>query len=347
MRQPSPVLLFLGLLLLSASGASAQSDQPVRFTGDNADKAISIFIGKQLFTRFLFADSMAKPILFPLNSATGITVTRGYPLDPRPGEPTDHPHHTGLWMNYESVNGIDFWNNSFAIPAEKKMNYGHIAVDSVQRITGSSFGEIDYVARWCNWQNKTLMTEHTALKFWSEKNLRFIDRTTELTADTAISLADVKDGFLGLRVARQLQIATGGRNEFTDKHGITTVTMADTAGTGDYLTSEGKRGDSAWATRGNWCRLSGKMNGDSITIVMLDHPGNPGYPTYWHARGYGLFAANPLGQKVFSNGKESLNFSLADGQTTRFHYRIIVADGQKILTAAEITALQIKFAQAR
>jgi len=325
----------------------AQSDQPVRFTGDNKDKIISVFIGNQLFTRFLFADSMAKPVLFPINSSSGITVTRGYPLAPRPGEPTDHPHHTGLWMNYESVNGIDFWNNSFAIPADKKQNYGHIVTDSVHRLVGSSFGEIDYVARWCDWQQKPMMTEHTALKFWSEKNLRFIDRATELTADTAVSMPDIKDGFLGLRVARELQIAAGGRNEFTDKHGITTVTMADSLGTGDYLTSEGKRGDSAWATRGTWCRLSGKMKGDSISIVILDHPQNPGYPTYWHARGYGLFAANPLGQKVFSNGRESLHFSISKNQTARFHYRIVIADGKNLLRPEEIKKLAKQFSLSR
>ncbi len=335
--------LLFSILLLPATIISAQSDLPVRFTGDNAGKDISVYIGKKLFTRFLALDSMAKPILFPIISASGKTVTRGYPLAPRPGEPTDHPHHTGLWLNYENVNGIDFWNNSFAIPAEKKMNYGHIAVDSIWRLGGAGFGEIDYAGRWCTWQNKSLMKEHTAMKFWAQKNLRFIDRTTELTADTIISLPDVKDGLLGLRVARELQIATGGRNEFTDNKGITTVTMADSLGTGDYLTSEGKHGDSAWATRATWCRLSGKLGGDSISIVILDHPKNPGYPTYWHARGYGLFAANPLGQKVFSNGKESLNLRLQPGETIRFHYRIIIADGKKLLSPEEIAGLQKTF----
>jgi hypothetical protein len=50
-----------------------------------------------------------------------------------------------------------------------------------------------------------------------------------------------------------------------------------------------------------------------------------GYPTYWHARGYGLFAANPLGQEVFSKGKEILNFKLNKGESVIFKHRIIVA----------------------
>jgi hypothetical protein len=61
-----------------------------------------------------------------------------------------------------------------------------------------------------------------------------------------------------------------------------------------------------------------------VTITIFDHPANPGFPTYWHARGYGLFAANPLGQKIFSNGKQELNFSLAPGQRVTFRYRILI-----------------------
>ena len=46
---------------------------------------------------------------------------------------------------------------------------------------------------------------------------------------------------------------------------------------------------------------------------MLDHPSNPGFPTYWHARGYGLFAANPMGEKIFTDGKKELNVAIEPG----------------------------------
>ena len=61
---------------------------------------------------------------------------------------------------------------------------------------------------------------------------------------------------------------------------------------------------------------------------MIDHPKNPGFPTYWHARGYGLFAANPLGQKVFSEGRETMNFTLEPGASATFRYRILVVDAK-------------------
>ncbi len=58
---------------------------------------------------------------------------------------------------------------------------------------------------------------------------------------------------------------------------------------------------------------------------MIDHPKNVGYPAYWHARGYGLFAVNPLGMKTLSNGKETLNFKLKKGESTTFRYRLVIA----------------------
>jgi hypothetical protein len=89
--------------------------------------------------------------------------------------------------------------------------------------------------------------------------------------------------------------------------------------------------------------LYGKLGGDSISIVMIDHPQNPGYPTYWHARNYGLFAANPLGQKVFSNGKTVLNFKLLKGQSVVFRYKIIIAAGKNRMPNTAIEALAQAF----
>ena len=87
--------------------------------------------------------------------------------------------------------------------------------------------------------------------------------------------------------------------------------------------------------------LSGKIGQEAITLAILDHPKNPGYPTYWHARGYGLFAANPLGQQVFSNGRESLNLTLEPGQSVSFRYRVLIISGE--VTAADLESQYTRF----
>ena len=117
---------------------------------------------------------------------------------------------------------------------------------------------------------------------------------------------------------------------FTDISGRPTAVpkMDNTGVTGEYTSSEGKKGDAVWATRGRWTMLSGTIGTEPVTVAIVDHPKNPGFPTYWHARGYGLYAANPLGQKVFSEGKESLNLTLEPGTSTTFQYRIVVLEGK-------------------
>jgi len=113
---------------------------------------------------------------------------------------------------------------------------------------------------------------------------------------------------------------------FTDASGRPTqVAAADTTGAmGVYLTSEGVKGDAAWGTRGRWCALTGHTGDHTVTIGIFDHPQNPGFPTYWHARGYGLFAANPLGRSVFDPKQPAFNFTLEKDQTTTFRYRVVL-----------------------
>jgi hypothetical protein len=270
-------------------------------------------------------------------------------LATRPNEPTDHPHHIGLWFNYESVNGLDFWNNSYAIEAEKKKNYGWIRTQKIIQTKSGKKAGITYLANWTNQQQKVLMEETTDLIFSLLGNDRIIERVTKLTAQEDISFNDVKDGMLGLRVAHELELPIYETKKYTDANGIVTYVKAnrDSSVTGNYLTSEGKQGDAAWGTRGNWCMLYGKLGADSVSIVMIDHPLNPGYPTYWHARNYGLFAANPLGQKIFSNGKTVLNFKLPKGQSVIFRYKIIIAAGKNKLSYTTIEKLAQDFSSGK
>jgi hypothetical protein len=337
-------------LLLSGISicATAQKAEPVKMVTAKSMDKIDVMIGGKLFTTLLFNDSMYKPVLYPIYSSTGTMVTRGYPMYPKADEPTDHPHHMGLWFNYENVNGLDFWNNSFAIPAERKAQYGWIKTDAITENKDGNTGVLAYSARWTNQKNETLVTEKTRYEFSGTAHQRIIDRTTTLTGvmdDVAFN--DAKDGMLGLRMAHELQIPTMKDQKFKDDKGIETVVKASTdkIAVGNYITSEGKEGDSAWSTRAVWCKAYGKMGADSVSISIIDHPSNPNYPTFWHARGYGLFAANPLGEKVFTNGKSAKNLHLKKGESVTFKYRIIIQDDKKTFTPKELDNIAKEFAK--
>ena len=312
----------------------AQSKNHVTVTRDSAHQKVSITIAGKLFTEFVYIDSMEKPFLYPIYAADGEVITRGFPWNPQPNDPTDHPHHIGLWFNYEKVNGLDFWNNSYAIAANKKKSYGWIRTQKIVTTESGPQGKLVYLANWTDQQKNILLQEKTTYTFSAGDNVRVIDRTTELTAVQNVSFPDSKDGMLGLRVAHELELPVNQTKEYKDANGnITKIVAAkDPTVTGNYITSQGKEGDAAWGTRGNWCMLYGKKGKDTISIAIIDHPQNPGYPTYWHARNYGLFAANPLGQKVFSEGKENINFKIAKGQSATFRYRIVIGSGKERLS---------------
>jgi hypothetical protein len=135
-----------------------------------------------------------------------------------------------------------------------------------------------------------------------------------------------------------------GQVEVTDSHGKVTKVDATNDGVakGNYLSSEGVEGEAVWATRGRWMKLYGSVNGEKVAIVIFDHPNNPGYPTYWHARGYGLFASNTLGQNVFSKGAEAMNFVIENGEMATFRYRLAIFAGNP--TNEEIEKMAKAFA---
>ena len=296
-------------------------------------KQVDILFNGKLMTAYCYYDSSRKPMLFPVNTVDGITVTRGYPYQMIAGERTDHPHHTGIWLNYESVNGLDFWNNSTAIAPEKRDRYGTIIHQNISdKKTNGNTASLSAAATWVRPDNKVLLNEQTAFHFSVKANDFIIDRITTLTAtDTIVVFKDVKDGMFAIRVARELELPSKEKSSFVDDKGnITTVPPSGSDVTGMYYGSSGLKGDSVWSSKGPWVMLTGKKGGKDITIGIFDHPANVGYPAYWHARGYGLFSVNPLGRKVFSNGKEELNFSLQPGQSVTFRYRIVVHSGETL-----------------
>jgi hypothetical protein len=294
---------------------------------DEEARRVDVTIDGQPFTSYIWPESQMKPALYPILTEKGAPVTRGFPLDPRPGERTDHPHQVGLWLSYGSVNGIDFWNNSTARKPEEQAKMGRTRQAKVVEATsGPAEGKLRVATEWLVPGDEVVLDEDTTFVFRVGPAGRLIERTTTLTARVPVVFADNKEGFFGMRVARGLEHPSREPAIFTDAEGRpTSVPVLDnTSATGLYRSSEGKEGEEVWGTRGRWVALSGRAGTESVTVAILDHPKNPGAPTYWHARGYGLFAANPLGQKELSGGKDELNLKLEEGKSATFRYLVLV-----------------------
>lgn len=327
-------LAFLSILAtFMAFSNTGEAQKKVSFVKNDAAQKIDVMIDGKLFTSYLYSSKIDKPVLYPLETASGLLVTRGFPLAPRPNERTDHPHHIGIWFNYGDVNGLDFWNNSYAIPDSAKHKYGSIRHQQLLKSEGSAkSGTLVVSANWVDIKGQILLKEVTTYTFSGDDMHRYIDRSTTLSAQAdKVDFKDNKEGVFGIRVARELEIPADKPEIFTDANGIPTkVAVLNNEGvTGKFLTSEGKTGNDVWGTRGKWCIMYGKKQGEDVSISIIDNKANPGYPTYWHARGYGLFAANTLGQEALSNGKTKLNYSLAPGKSVTFKYKVIVTNGAR------------------
>ncbi|MCK9279368.1 MAG: PmoA family protein [Melioribacteraceae bacterium] len=328
----SKIRFVLFLIFISfSSSINAQPDSKFKFVNNDSEKKIDILIEGKLFTSYLYNDEipvLRKPVLYPIISASGDTITRGYPLAPRKGERIDHPHQIGLWFNYGDVNGLDFWNNSNAIPAEQADKMGTINHKDIifEKVTDNK-AELIVSSDWMDNDGEVLLEEVTHFIIREDGGSRTIDRITKLTAiNDDVQFKDNKEGMMGLRVARQLELPTTQPIALTDSHGNKTeVAVLDNRNvTGNYLNSEGLEGNDAWGKRAKWVALSGNINSHDVSVVIFDNPQNVGFPTYWHARDYGLFAANPLGAKIFSEGKQELNYMLDAGDSVTFKYRILI-----------------------
>lgn len=327
------------LIALTAFAAAAAAQQRVQVVPNETARRVDVTVDGAPFTSYIFPTTIKKPVLYPLRSSKGTIVTRGFPLDPRKGERVDHPHHVGLWFNHGDVNGIDFWNNSDAIPQDRAGQMGTIVHRRiVEAKSGNDEGELTVEMDWLGPDGQPMLTEHTRFVFRGGAGTRSIDRITTLTAGSErVVFRDNKEGVLGMRVARGLEQPSKTPEVFTDASGQPTkVPVLDNTGvTGNYTSSEGKQGDAVWGTRGEWTMLTGTVESEPVTLVMLDHPSNPGFPTYWHARGYGLFAANPMGEKIFTKGKKELNVTIEPGASITFRHRVLVLDGTATPSAVE------------
>jgi hypothetical protein len=331
------IIFFLPFILISRMNLNAQSSKEngVKLVRVDDKHKVDVFVNGSLFTSYQYPLNIEKPFLFPVIAPNGSVITRGYPIEPRKGERVDHPHHIGIWFNHGNVNGLDFWNNSSAIPAGKKDSYGHIVHQKIVAAESGKTGVLEVTMNWDDNKGNTLLTEDTRYIFSGDKNSRTIDHITKLTAvNGPVIFGESKEGLFAIRVDRAFEMPSNESLIFTDDKGNpTTVKATDNTGvTGMYTSSKGLKGDAVWGTRNEWVMLSAVKDKTPITIVLFDSPKNQGYPAYAHARGYGLFSMNNLGQNSYDSKLEKRSFKIEKGESMTFYHRFYVQSGSELTT---------------
>lgn len=323
------VLLVMGCLM-SCNPRQKEAELELKVLEDQS--RVEVWMDEELFTSYRFESQLNKPVLYPIFAPGGMPVSRGFPLEPRSSERVDHPHHVGLWLNFGDVNGFDFWNNSAAVPEVKKGAYGRIVHRELLRaeiFEGKAFLEVemDWVAPDTD-QAELLLSEQTSYVFQSWADIRVIDRFTRLTAEAdRVVFTDNKEGMLAIRVDRAFELPSDRPVRLTDESGNPReeAELDNEGVTGWYRNSGGLEGKEVWGKRALWVKLGGKKEGQDVSMVLMDHPDNEGFPACWHARAYGLFSINNLGSKVFNEDYDLQILSLAKGEVLSFRHRFVLA----------------------
>jgi hypothetical protein len=324
------IVFYFGISFTSAKGK-------VEFKHDAANKKVEVWFGDSYFTSYIYPDDMEKQVLYPIVTESGKEITRGYPIDPRPYERADHPHHVGLWLNFGDVNGLDFWNNSFAV--KNKQRYGSIKFKEVVEANPKN-GTLVTASDWVDINNEVLLNEKTTFVFSEENGIRTIERITELTAREEVTFTENKEGMLGLRMDRAFEEPVKpGR--FLDADGnVTEVLVLNEGVNGVYRNAEGVTGGDVWGKRSPWVALRAEKEGEMITVVIFDHPENPNYPAWSHARGYGLFASNNFGGRAVDKNSSPVKLELKSGEKVVFKHKVVVGED---LTNKQIAELAENF----
>ena len=315
------------LLPVLALLAACSQDAHVKFSRDDAARKVDVSVGGRYFTSFFYPEDEAKPILWPIMTASGIDITRGYPRAPRAFESVDHPHHSGLWFNHGDVNGLDFWNNYHALPADRKPAYGSVQLRSIESMEGD---QLVTLSDWVDNDGHVLLKEQTTYTFGGSRDERFIVRKALLMAVDTVRFGEDKEGMFGLRVDRAFQQPSDKPVLYLDAQGreTGTPTVNKDGVTGLYTNSLGYTGDDAWSTRAEWTKLDGTKDGDDISILVIDSRDNTNFPGWSHARGYGLFAQNNLGGKAMDRSfTGEAGFVLQPGESRTFTYKVIIKNG--------------------
>jgi hypothetical protein len=213
------------------------------------------------------------------------------------------------------VNRLDFWT---ATSVNREGTRGNRIVHR-EFAAVESGKEARVVARndWMAGENKICEDERTLTFGRLENGDRWIDFAVTLTATPdEITLGDTKEGTFGVRVADSLRVEAGQG--------------------GRIVNSRGEVNEAAWGKPAEWVDNSGPLGGETVGIAIFSHPTSFRPVCRWHARAYGLLAANPFGEREFlaearrergPDEPQQRPHTLRRGESLNFRYRVLLHRG--------------------
>ncbi len=278
-----------------------------------ADGKFRIEIGGELFADYSY-EGYRMPVIYPIHGVGGVPMTRGYPMVAGTHDSKDHPHHKSLWFAHGEVNGHDFWHDKKCRVVQDKV----VTRKDGNRVTISASNS------WLVGEQK-ICREQRTVSFHVEAAGRFIDYQVKIMAtEGPLHFGDTKEGTMAIRTTPYLRL----KGKFA---------------AGKAQNSVGQSGKAIWGKRAKWVDYHAPVAEQVVGVAIFDHPLNHGYPCRWHARDYGLVAANPWGVGPFERKKKTAGQRLKKGESVTLRYRFFFHAGDA--TQAKVEQQWAKFAK--
>jgi hypothetical protein len=293
-------------------------------TSERSERGVVIKIDGGLFTEYLTKAGQS-PAMWPVIGPTGKPMTRSYPVGPPvKGETTDHPHHQSIWLTHDQVNGADFWKANVNGGGANGPRIAHREFVRVESLGPTA----TLVTRndWMDGAKRVCEDERTVVFGTRPNGDRWIDFAITIKAlDGDVTFGDTKEGTFAVRVADTMRVEgrQGGR----------------------IVNSEGQVDDAAWGLPARWVDYTGPVAGETVGIAIMSHPSSFRPVPRWHVRTYGLFAANPFGQRDFPRPEAAQQgtATIKRGDTLSLRYRVLLHRGAT--NPAELDAAFGQFAR--
>jgi hypothetical protein len=288
---------------------------------ERQDDRVNVLVDRRPLTTFHFHSRWDKPFLYPIRTASGALLQRGWPVEIRDGDEQDHAWHRGIWWGHGDINGEDFWRE------KPDKSTARLLLEGEPKTTNGAKGRLEVSLAMIGAKRGRMGTIDESYEFQREGALILIHSTVSVAADkgSALRFGDTDDGGFGFRLA----------TEFREDRGA------------ELMNSDGLIGtEKIWGKPAKWVKYTAAVNGKRAGVAIMDHPSNLRHPSGWHARGYGLCSANPFAAGSFAKDKKKDgSYTLQAGQTLKLRYLVVIFDGD--LTAPAANRIFARFAEER
>jgi len=238
---------------------------------------LQITIGGKPFASYYTGTSKI-PRPYFAKTPSGIQVTRHHP--PIEGkDSTDHStYHPGIWLTFAGINGNDYWR------LKKKTEHEMFIGTPEGGLGRGTFTVSNFYLDSLDASGNRVAHELCKYTIVARPDYYLLIYDSTISSDEHdLVFGDDQEYGLGIRVQTPIEERYGGQ----------------------ILNADGLKGaKKLYGKVTDWCDYSGVMDGKLIGMTVMPDPKNF-RPSWFHARDYGLIAANPFGRKGVAGGEKS------------------------------------------